>query len=327
MASPSSNYTILFHGNCIDGWFSAYIAHTALKATTDVANIKMYPISPSQTSTWPTVAEMTGRHVLLVDVSVAANYRTEWSLGGVLSITCIDHHASAVEHWPVGACPINTASCAALQTWKCFYPDVEAPFWLHHIDRIDRWDNPTYEDRCVREVLNEIAHKPVQGRQDEAIAMTDAFLMNMKNPMTVAMIVSQGKRILDQKDVALMEILRNGSVHVLNESYISAWNLPVSWLGANVYIIDNTSITLDTTEAAHLVFQHTPGVDIFINYRKKIMYGRGALGVNKTMYVYSARSRGFNLTEGTVLKGHPTAAGASLIKEEVQSLPFLMGVA
>ena len=27
----NGNYTFLFHGNCIDGWFSAYIAHTAIK--------------------------------------------------------------------------------------------------------------------------------------------------------------------------------------------------------------------------------------------------------------------------------------------------------
>ena len=322
LSMASSNYTILFHGNCIDGWFSAYIAYTALNP--QASNIKMYPISPSQTNTWPSVAEMAGTHILLVDVSVAASYRTSWTLGGALSINCIDHHASAVEHWPAGASPINTESCAALQAWKHFYPSAEPPFWLYHIDRIDRWDNPTYEDRCVREVLNEIAHKPVQGRQDEAFLMTEAFLMNMTNPMTVAMVINQGKQILDQKDTVLCGILGNGRIHTLNHEYITAWSLPVSWLGANVFIIDNTCVSLDTTEAAHIVFQTHSGVDIFINYRKKVMYGKGPTGVDKTMYVYSARSRGFNLTEGTILKGHPTSAGASLIKEEVPLLPFLV---
>ena len=318
----SSNYTILFHGNCIDGWFSAYIAYTAL--TQSSSNIKMYPISPSQTNTWPSAYDMSGTHVLLVDISVAESYRNTWAAGGALSINCIDHHASAVEHWPAGSSPINTESCAALQTWRYFYPSAEPPFWLHHIDRIDRWDNPTYEDRCIREVLNEIAHKPVQRRLDEAFAMTEAFLMNMANPVTVMMVISQGKQILDQKDLVLASILTKGAFHIFNHDYITAWNLPVSWLGANVFIIDNTSVTLDTTEAAHIVFQNNPGVDVFINYRKKIMYGKGPTGVDKTMYVYSARSRGFNLTEGTILRGHPTSAGASLIKEEVPMLPFLV---
>ena len=75
------------------------------------------------------------------------------------------------------------------------------------------------------------------------------------------------------------------------------------------------------------MFQHYPLVNVFINYRKKTLYGKGPAAVEKTMYVYSARSRGFNLTEGTILKGHPTAAGASLIKGEVPFLPFLLSAA
>jgi hypothetical protein len=99
-------------------------------------------------------------------------------------------------------------------------------------------------------------------------------------------------------------------------------------LGANVFIIDNTNITLDTTEAAHLVFQHYPQVNVFVNYRRKILYGKGANAVEKTMYIYSARSRGFDLTSGDIpLKGHKTAAGAALIKGEAPMLPFLLASA
>ena len=323
MSAPI-NHTILFHGNCIDGWFSAYIAHSALKHQ---GTVNMFPISPSQPNTWPKTTEMAGTHILLVDVSVTENYRSAWLIGGALSVNCIDHHASAIEHWPAGACPINTASCAALQTWQRFYPTQEVPFWLHHIDRIDRWDNPTYEDRCVREVLNEVAHKPVQKKMSEAFTLTEMFLMNMSTPLGVMMTIQQGKTILDQKDAALMNILNKGTFHTFTAEYLAGWNLPASWLGANVFIIDNTNITLDTTEAAHIVFQHYPHVNVFINYRKKTLYGRGPEAVEKTMYVYSARSRGFNLTDGTILKGHPTAAGASLIKGEAPMLPFLLSAA
>jgi hypothetical protein len=319
--SSSINYTILFHGNCIDGWFSAYIAHSVLKNT---GNVNMYPISPSQTNTWPKNTEMKGTHILLLDVSVAESYRVTWIKSGALSVNTIDHHASAVDYWPDGDSPIDTTACAALQTWKHFYPGVEIPFWLHHIDRIDRWDNPTYEDRCVREVLNEIAHKPVQKKQSEAFALTEIFLMNMNTPIGIMIVTSQGKQILDQKDATLLNILTKGGIHNFTQEYITGWNLPQTWFGANVYIIDNTNITLDTTEAAHIVFQHYPHVNVFINYRKKVLYGRGPGAIEKTMYTYSARSRDFNLTDGTILKGHPTSAGATLIKGEVPILPFLL---
>lgn len=311
----ATKYTVLFHGNCIDGWFSAYIANSSLKNT---GVVTMYPISPSQTNTWPKVADMAGTHILLVDVSVIEEHRVAWLAGGVFSINCIDHHASAIEHWPTVDNPINTTMCAALQTWQRFYPGVEVPFWLHHIDRIDRWDNPSYEDRCIREVLNEIAHKPVQKKQAEAFTLTEIFLANMTTSLGVMSVLAQGKQILDKKDTTLIAILSKGTFHNLTQEYIAGWNLPDTWLGANVFIIDNTYNTLDTTEAAHIIFEWCPHVNVFINYRKKILHGE------KTMYIYSARSRGFNLTNGTILKGHPTAAGATLIKGEAPLLPFLL---
>ena len=309
------NYTFLFHGNCIDGWFSAYIAHTAIKEQ-NTGFINMYPISPSQTETWP--KQMAGTHILLLDVSVQKEYRDKWIADGALSVECIDHHATSIEHWPEN-CPINTESCAALQTWQHFYPEKEIPFWLHHIDRVDRWDNPTYEDRCIREVLNNIAHKPVEKKMDEAFKMTEQFLRTIGNPIGFSAIIESGKAILDVKDAELRQILDNGSIHQFTCDYIEGWKLPQTWLNLNVFIIDNTGITLDTTEAAHLAFEHHPTITVFINYRKK--YDKWS---KKTTYIYSARSRGFNITDGTILKGHPNSAGASLTKGDVHVLPFLL---
>jgi hypothetical protein len=307
------NYTFLFHGNCIDGWFSAYIAHAALKYS---GNIDMYPISPSQTNTWP--KNMSGTHILLLDVSVQKEYRDQWIKEGALSVNCIDHHATSIEHWPEN-CPINTESCAALQTWTHFYPTEEIPLWLHHIDRIDRWDNPTYEDRCIREVLNTIAHKPVEKKIDEAFQMTEQFLQNVNDPDGFRAIVDHGIQILVPKDAQLKNILSGGAIHRFTEDYINGWKLPAMWFDLHVFIIDNTGITFDTTEAAHLAFEEYPHMNIFINYRKK--YDRFS---KKTTYTYSARSRDFDITEGTILKGHPNAAGATLVKGEHAILPFLL---
>jgi hypothetical protein len=152
----------------------------------------------------------------------------------------------------------------------------------------------------------------------------------MSNPIGIMMVLAQGKQILDAKDASLMNILSAGQFHTFTQEYITGWALPQSWLGANVFIIDNTNITLDTTEAAHIVFHNYPQTNVFINYRKKVLYGKatgGAPPIDKTMYVYSARSRGFDLTgEKSILRGHKTSAGASLIKEEVHNLPFLISV-
>jgi hypothetical protein len=316
----SEAQTILYHGNCVDGWFSAYIAYTILRTK---GSLSMYPIAPGQPNTWPSAAVLEGTHVLMVDVSVPEATRDHWMVCGALSIKCIDHHASAVEHWSAECCPIHVESCAAIQTWQHFYPALPIPFWLQQIDRMDRWDHPTEDDRCIREILAQIAHKPVQKRFDQAIQMTEAFLMKVSTHAGWSEIVEKGRILLEKKDAALRETLTAGRTIVISETELLAWHLPETWMGKLVYLMDNTDQPFDSTEASHLVFTHYPETDVFINYRKKSFRVGGNMAMDQQMIVYSARSQSFCLTEGTVLRGHPTAAGASLLIGEAAFFPFL----
>jgi hypothetical protein len=324
----SEAHTILFHGNCIDGWFSCYIAYSILRTKGALA---MYPIAPGQPNTWPSAAVLEGTHVLMVDVSVPEATRDHWMAHGALSIQCIDHHASAVEHWSE-CCPIHVESCAAIQTWQHFYPALPIPFWLHQIDRMDRWDHPTEDDRSIREILIHISHRPVQKRFDQAIQMTEDFLKKVSTQKGWSEIVEKGRAILEKKDAALRETLTAGRTVVISETELLAWHLPETWMGKLVYIMDNTNKPFDSTEASHLVFTHYPETDVFINYRKKSFRVGGRniepcyrerLAMGQQMIVYSARSQSLSLTEGTVLRGHPTSAGASLLIGEAAFFPFL----
>ena len=315
-------YVILFHGNCIDGWMATFIAHTILVQS---GTVRQYPVAPGKPATWVNAEKvMRNTHVLLLDVSVSKETREKWFLNGALSVSCIDHHASAVGDWPADACPIHVESCAALQTWHHFYPQQEVPAWLHHIDRVDRWDNPTADDRSIREVLNIIAHKPVQRKFDEAFAMTREFIATMSTPEGVAATIAEGSEILRKKDGALFPILGKGTVTKMTPELQVLWNLPASWASIRLFIIDNTDTAIDSTEASHQVFTYYPEVDVFINYRRMAFLEKGDMEVEKIVYTYSARSHGFDLTDGnSVFKGHPTSAGASLVRGEVAVLPFV----
>jgi hypothetical protein len=318
----SEAHTILFHGNCIDGWFSCYIAYSILRTKGALA---MYPIAPGQPNTWPSAAVLEGTHVLMVDVSVPEATREHWMAHGALSIQCIDHHASAVEHWSE-CCPIHVESCAAIQTWQHFYPALPIPFWLQQIDRMDRWDHPTEDDRSIREILIHISHRPVQKRFDQAIQMTEDFLKKVSTQEGWSEIVEKGRAILEKKDAALRETLAAGRTVVISETELLAWHLPETWLGKLVYIMDNTDQPFDSTEASHLVFTHYPETDVFINYRKKsfrVGRGKNSMVMDQQMIVYSARSQSLSLTERTILRGHPTSAGASLLIGEAAFFPFL----
>ena len=323
MSTSRFQTTILFHGNCIDGWFAAYFAYCNLQET----NVQMFPISPSQPNTWPSSDKMKGTDIWLLDVSVPESARKEWMAAGARSIECIDHHATAVDQWPVDCCPIHTDCCAALQTYRYFYPESDVPAWLHSIDRVDRWVDVTYEDRCLREFLHDIARLPVQQQISEAIEMTNQFLYNMDNhPETYLWYINQGERQLHVKDAQLMRIIESkGHTILIDEDRMTHWQLPATWLGRNIFLMDTTDVILDTTEASHLVFSKMPEIAVFINYRNKTFYTAKKNGVMKSMVVYSARSsvpHDLNLTEGTIFRGHPTSAGASLVRGEVTHFPF-----
>lgn len=319
MAS-SAKITILFHGNCIDGWFSAYIAHSVLK---NMAVVQMFPISPNQRASWPSYDKMAGTAVLMLDVSIPLDDRNKMMEKGVLSIDCIDHHASAVDQWQPGF--IDTRTCAAYQTWLKFYPGQAVPQWLLQIDRIDRWDNPTYEDRVMREALNIIAHKPVEKKMDEAFALTESYLRSLSNPEEYMGTFRSAETLLLQKEQKEMELLQSrGIILSVGEEHIKAWNLHSNWLGLTIFLINNTGITLDTTDAANLLFRHRPDIAVFINYRKKFVPQKGPIPA-KNIIVYSARAQTFDMTVGTVLKGHPTSAGASLTLEKNVVMPFVVG--
>jgi hypothetical protein len=322
----SHAFTILFHGNCIDGWFAAYIAHEALKQS---GKVQMFPISPQQSNHWPSIQKMAGTHILLVDVSVEKHHRDAWEQGGALSVDIMDHHHTSISQWPEGK--IKVEHCAAILVFQHFCPGLPIPTWLHVVDRIDRWDNPTEEDRCMREIFNQIVKKPVEQRScTEAIANTQLLMQQLDDPVMVRTYIEQGRVILAAKDNQLLGTLSKlGRIYTITPDMCAKWQLPNSWLGANVFIVNNTEVVIDSTEAAHIVFMYHPGVNVFINYRKK-SFLKKEMGnvVQKAAYVYSARSRDFNITEGTFLKGHPTSAGASLTVGEagpVESFPFLVG--
>lgn len=322
--STASRTTILFHGNCIDGWFSAYFAYCNLQDS----GVQMFPIAPSQPNTWPSAETMAGTDIWLLDVSVPEQARNEWIAAGALRIQCIDHHATAIEQWPTECCPIHTDCCAALQTFRHFYPDAEVPSWLHSIDRVDRWVDVTYEDRCLREFLHDIARLPVQQQTSKAIEMTNEFLENMEHrPETYPQYVEQGKQCLIHKDEELMRIIDSlGQPTVVDEELAAKWKLPSTWLGHTLFLMDTTDVILDTTEAAHLVFTKHPEIAVFINFRNKIFYTKRRYGTMKSMVVYSARSavsHGLDLTKGSIFRGHPTSAGASLVRGEASHFPFL----
>lgn len=326
-------YTVLFHGNCVDGLCCAAIAAYHLQANCLKADVgapcastmSFHPVCPSQPHTWPTAEAMAGSHILMLDVSADEPTRQSWLAAGAHCVNCVDHHETSKSHWSPLCCPIETEHCAAMMTHKLFYPDEETPEWLHAIDRIDRWDHPSFQDRCFREIMAGMAKLPVQGRTMEALVAFQQFMKDVEDPARLAGLLEAGRVSLATKDAELFALLTaHGRVDVLTAEMCAAWGLGSNWVGQRLFLMNNTNFVVDTTEAAHLCFEHHPAKPtLFVNYRHRVV----TRPIRKEMIVYYGRAQvdsGFNLTEGSILRGHATAAGATVFLGENQILPFLL---
>lgn len=320
--TATASTAILYHANCIDGWFSAYLTHQHLIYDGDKPH-RMIAITPSCPNTIPGPQELAGQHIMMVDVSVDAEIRARWMEGGALSIECVDHHEAAHVHWPAGESPIDTHECTAMQLGRRFTCDKVMPEWLQAIDRVDRWDHPTHEDRCLREMFLRIAHLPGQGKEAQALQETSTFIELWDNAEKRADFIRCGEVILRQKEEALLAEFAAGRLVTVDKVSQTAWGLPSSWVGVRVFLLDTTHVTIDSTEAAHVAFQNYPDAEVFINYRRKTFRSKSASRRSNNMIVYSARSRGFSLTgDGSMFNGHSASAGASVLVSGAKAMPF-----
>jgi hypothetical protein len=309
-------YSILYHGNCIDGWFSAYLAYTYLAKQGDV-NIQMFPIGPGMAHTYPAIEKVNGTHMWLLDVSLPLETRNAFIRKGVQTINCIDHHASSIQHWDEKENPIDIESCAALQTFKYFFPEHEVPEWLNIIDRIDRWDNVSESDLCIREILQSIAsktaYKSYEGKsyQASAFQQTYNFIRDFEK-LGLDMLVNKVRRDYELKCDQLRKLVKTGSFVKIEAIHLMQWELSDRWLDTTLFIMDTTNVIMDSSLASYIAFKEYPDAQVFINYRIKSY-------MSILQVTYSARSSSqfkepFNLItpEDSIFKGHATAAGANV---------------
>ena len=129
-----SNKICIYHGNCADGFTSAWIVNKIHPDADFVAGV--YQTTPP---------DVTGKVVYMVDFSYKLPVMEELATKA-LKIIHIDHHATAIEDLkdfnPTNIEKVysyeNTESGAML-CWRYFFPDVEVPSFVKHIDDRDRW--------------------------------------------------------------------------------------------------------------------------------------------------------------------------------------------
>src|SRR6478735_6580187 len=124
----------IYHGNCADGFTSAWVVKK-IHPNTDF-HAGFYRESPP---------DVTGKIVYIVDFSYERNVMEE-IVSKAFKVIHIDHHDTAIRamadfesaKFEKFYSPENTESGAML-TWKYFYPGIEVPDIIKHVDDRDRW--------------------------------------------------------------------------------------------------------------------------------------------------------------------------------------------
>lgn len=138
----------IYHGNCADGFTSAWVVRLALGKNADVEYFPGFYQTPPP--------DVTGKTVYMVDFSYKRPVM-EQMLKTAKKIIHIDHHVSAIEDLASLKdpklvkfySPENTASGAML-TWRYFFPDIEEPEFIKHIDDRDRWQFKLHGTREIQ---------------------------------------------------------------------------------------------------------------------------------------------------------------------------------
>jgi oligoribonuclease NrnB/cAMP/cGMP phosphodiesterase (DHH superfamily) len=130
----------IYHGNCADGFTSAWVVRKALGEDVDF-HAGVYQDPPP---------DVTGRDVVLVDFSYKKSVLLDMADRAV-KITILDHHKTAAEDLKeLVDIPLENSRCpldirfdmdraGARITWDYYFPKVRPPQLLLHVEDRDLW--------------------------------------------------------------------------------------------------------------------------------------------------------------------------------------------
>jgi len=313
---------VIFHGNCCDGLGAAH-----LLAQGSTPDSLYFPVSPSDSRTWPDPATLVGHEIIFADVCFPAGDMKRYqevaaALGS--SVLVLDHHPLAASACAEGGCAAtsvtSTDHCATWLVHEYLYPGVPIPDWIKFLDGIDNWRGITDEHQALRALWHAIACKGVKGEPQEALLEFRALLEVMDSDEGWASAIAEGLALYRQK----VRVLSDQLDHAPRRFYrgiIPTWigdvyvtNTGRQYIGANEF---------DSTAASELVFKAHKNVVVFINFHEvRWLYK----GVQHRKYVFHARARdgsGADLTQCPIFKGHAAAAGGHVEAEAGKSVLFV----
>jgi len=202
----------IYHGNCADGFGSAWVVRKALGDDVEF-HAGVYQNEPP---------DCTGRDVYLVDFSYKRPV-IERMLEVANTVTIIDHHKTAIEdlsgletQYDNYFKDFSLEHSGAMLTWTHFFPDVPPPSLIRHIEDRDLWK---FQIEGTREVQANVFSYPYDFEVWDKLMQTDT-----------AQLRSDGAAIERKHFKDINEFIQAAAGRMVIDSYnVPCLNAPYFW--------------------------------------------------------------------------------------------------
>jgi oligoribonuclease NrnB/cAMP/cGMP phosphodiesterase (DHH superfamily) len=208
MEETLKDIVIIYHGQCRDGFGSAYAAWKKFGDEASYVPARDHTVEPEG---------LTGKEIYILDFSFSRSILTSLATKNT-SVMVIDHHISAradVEAFPQNI--FNNDHSGAVLSWKYFHPDTIVPPLLEYIEDHDIWKFALPDNRAFNAAI---------GEYEMSFKSWDTLVQNLEKEAFLQTFLQTGKIIAKSGD-DMVEKLMQYKERVLFEGH-EVWALNVS---------------------------------------------------------------------------------------------------
>lgn len=161
---------LIFHGNCVDGAFSAAVALRALKARGEGEPLLVPAAYQRSLENYVGVEQVRGAVVYVLDFSFPPDetFNLSCMVGEHGKVIVVDHHDRQIKKFSGWKVPPNVElvfdveHSGAVLTWKRFYPaDEDVSAFLRYVEDYDLWQHRISDSKAVHAYLRSIETDPL----------------------------------------------------------------------------------------------------------------------------------------------------------------------
>lgn len=282
---------IMYRGNTIDGWLSAYLFFSKYSNSRIV---KLWAFDPYNAITYPSASYVINYDLYFVNGCIQNERLQKWvDEHNIRICKYFDNHSDVVDKIELihrsnengTECIIenneNGVLCTSYwdkyvsydinsSTFKLVYlylynsSEKDSPSWISILDRIIMWKHLSVEEKAIHELFHSMAIEYNKENVGKGLKNTKKVIEQLfeEKSSNKNQILSKYKDIIVEKQNIIHELLKNNEnngnnknqIIKLTDSHINEWKLPLEWTDMSVFVMDTTNIVLDSTLAADFVF-------------------------------------------------------------------------